>query len=303
LSPGPANLTLFEKLLALHGIGRKDVDLVRVSTLQQVTQQVKDRRPDALFLAGPRGEAQLAGALRSYTCGTNQNPKIVSINETARLFAGNKTFSTVELSPGELLVEPALPVAETDTLGFPSLLVARQDLSDWTVEAFLKQLFIIRQALASDYPAAARIEPLPTDRGSSFALHDGATRFYDSEDQNLLDQYETLIWIVLLGFGGIASAVLWVGRFMFPWFQTRATREHHGFEEILQKVHQASTAVELDDCQQRLEGVLLELSGLMVRGDVDVELLPAYEMLAGQVSGAIERRRLEQTGNETGEHR
>jgi len=90
---------------------------------------------------------------------------------------------------------------------------------------------------------------------------------------------------------------------MFPWFQTRATREHHGFEEILQKVHQASTAVELDDCQQRLEGVLLELSGLMVRGDVDVELLPAYEMLAGQVSGAIERRRLEQTGNETGEHR
>ena len=299
LGQGPSNVALLEKLLALHGIMRGDSDIVRVGSGEQLSAIIRSDAPDALFLAGARGEVRMTGGLQAFKCAGDIPAAILPITEGAMLAARNKTFTMVDLAIGELAVNPPRPEEETSTVGFPSLLVARRSLSEGNVEEFMKQLFAIRQALMTDHPAATRIEPLPTDRGSAFALHPGATRYYDAEDESFFVRYEVLIYIALFGFSGIASGLLWFGRQIFPARDRLAMQEDRALERLINKIHTASTNAELNELERQLDSLLVELSGHMVRGKLDVELTPAYELLAERATGAIALRRRTLSGLRT----
>jgi hypothetical protein len=163
LGQGPSNIALLERLLAFHGIRRDDVSIFRFGLSKELSAVDQSDAPDALFLAGARGEIRMAGGLKAFKCPGDVPATVLPITEGGMLAAQNKLFSMVDLAVGELAVDPPRPEETTSTLGFPSLLVARQDLSESTVEEFMKQLFASRQVLMSDHPAATRIEPLPTD--------------------------------------------------------------------------------------------------------------------------------------------
>jgi hypothetical protein len=143
----------------------------------------------------------------------------------------------------------------------------------------------------SDHPAATRIEPLPTDRGATFSLHPGATRYYDAEDESFYDRYEVLIYIVLFGFSGVASGLLWFARHLIPQKLPLAIREERELEVLISRARAATTMAELEAIERELDEFLVALSGHMVQGSLDVELTPAFELLAGRATSAIAVRR------------
>ncbi|MDP3545311.1 MAG: TAXI family TRAP transporter solute-binding subunit, partial [Phreatobacter sp.] len=213
---GPGNKALFEKLTAYHGLALTDIDVVQARSAAEVTAAAAAKRTDALFMAFPRGDVVIGENIRAMGCTGDRRPALIPLVEGNVFQARNKVFSAIELVPGEFGTNPLLPTEAVSTLGFPSLLVARRGLQNDVVEEFTRQLFNQRHGLMSQFPAAGRIEALPTDRGSAFTLHPGASNYYDAEEKNFFERYETLIYVILFGFSGILSAVVWLWRYLFP---------------------------------------------------------------------------------------
>jgi hypothetical protein len=173
------------------------------------------------------------------------------------------------------------------TLSFPLVLVARRGLAADVGEEFLKQLFNLRHVLMAQFPVAGRIEALPTDRGSAFTLHSGAATDYDAETKTFLKRYETLIYILLFGFSGILSGLVWIWGSLFPTRRLLVHEEHHAFERLIERARHALTAEELDGLSIQMGGLLATLSRNMLEGRIDLELKPAFDILSGRLKTAI----------------
>jgi len=288
---GPGNRALFARFVAYHGLALSDIDVVQANSVTEVAAAAAARRTDALFMAFPRGDAVIGENIRAMGCDGERRPALIPLAEGSVFQARSRVFSTVELVAGELGTNPPLPAEAMSTLSFPSLLVARRGLSNPVVEEFTKQLFTLRHGLMSQYPAAARIEPLPTDRGSAFTLHTGATTFYDGETQGFFERYETLIYIMLFGFSGLLSALLWVWRSLFPRRRMLVHREHHAFEELIAKTRAAGSLAELDHIAEAMDRVLAELSQNMLEGKVDLEMKPAFDIMSERLNATLAQRR------------
>lgn len=290
---GPGNRTLFGKIAAYHGLALSDIDVVQASSVTEVAAAAAAKRADALFMAFPRGDAVIGESIRAMGCDGERRPALIPLAEGSVFQARNKVFSAVELVPGEFGTNPLLPAEAVSTLGFPSLLVARQGLPKDVVEEFTRQLFTQRHGLMSQFPAAGRIEALPTDRGSAFTLHPGASSYYDAEEKNFFERYETLIYVILFGFSGILSAVVWLWRYLFPRRQTLISSEHHAFEELIARTRVARSIAEIDDIVQAMDRLLGELSQNMLQGKVDIEMKPAFDIMSDRLGAAIVERRAE----------
>ncbi|KAF0123407.1 MAG: TRAP transporter solute receptor TAXI family protein [Xanthobacteraceae bacterium] len=288
---GPGNPALFEKLAAYHGLAVSDIDVVLASSVAEVAAAMAAKRTDALFMAFPRGDAVIGETIRAMGCTGDRHPALIPLAEGNVFQARNRVFSAVELVPGELGTNPLLPAEAISTLGFPSLLVARRGLPNAIVEEFTRQLFTQRHGLMSQFPAAGRIEALPTDRGSAFTLHPGASRYYDAEEKGFFERYETLIYVILFGFSGILSAVVWLWRYLFPRRQNLVFHEHHVFEDLIARTRAASSIAELDDIVEAMDRLLGELSQNMLQGKVDIEMKPAFDIMSDRLTAAIAERR------------
>ncbi len=290
---GPGNRALFTKFAAYHGLALSDIDVVQASSVTEVAAAAAASRTDALFMAFPRGDAVIGEYIRAMGCSGERRPVLIPLAEGSVFQARNKVFSAVELVPGEFGTNPLLPAEAVSTLGFPSLLVARQGLPKDVVEEFTRQLFTQRHGLMSQFPAAGRIEALPTDRGSAFTLHPGASSYYDAEEKNFFERYETLIYVILFGFSGILSAVVWLWRYLFPRRQNLVSSEHHAFEELIAQARVARSTAEIDDIVQAMDRLLGELSQNMLEGKVDIEMKPAFDIMSDRLNAAIAERRSE----------
>ncbi len=291
LGRGPANLALFDKLAAYHGISARDADVIALQSAAEVAAASATKPVDAIFISPARGDRFIVDAIHALKCPGDVRPVVVPLAESAVLATRNKIFSSVELVAGEFGANPPMPPETVATLGFPSILVSRNSLSSSTVEEFTKQLFNQRQSLVTQYPSAGRFEALPTDRGSSFALHPGAAAYYDADSKGLFETYETLIYIVLFGASGIISGALWLLGFLFPKKKRVLHTDHNTLSHLIDKARQAKTDCELDEITVAADHILQGLSERMLEGEVDMELKPAFDMISERLAVAIAEQR------------
>jgi len=291
LGKGPANRALFATLATYHGLPGGSVTIVPFTEVGDIAAQTKVQPVDGLFLTTPRGDQLVGAAIGAIACPPDRRVAVLPLAEGSVFQARNKIFSSVELVAGEFGASPMLPAEPLATLAFPSVLVARRGLSADVVEEFLKQLFNLRHGLMAQFPAAGRIEALPTDRGSAFTLHPGAATYYDAETKTFFERYETLIYILLFGFSGILSGLVWMWRSLFPTRRLLVYEEHHAFERLIERARHAPTAEELDGLVIEMDGLLATLSRNMLEGRIDLELKPAFDILSDRLETAIGQRR------------
>lgn len=290
LGRGPANRALFDRLSAHHGLGARDLDVVDVGSAAEIAAASATRPVEALFMAISRGSSVIGESIRALRCPADGKPQIVPL-ESGLFQARSRVFGTVELAAGEFGTNPMLPAEAISTVSFPSLLMARRGLSNEVVEAFTRQLFTLRHGLMSQYPAAAHLEALPTDRGSAFTLHSGASAYYDGDAKGFFEQYETLIYVLLFGFSGMLSAAVWLWRSLFPRRRMLVHEEHRAFEALIAGARAAQSPAELDAIAEAMDQILAEISQNMLEGKVDLEMKPAFDIMTDRLSAVMAQRR------------
>ena len=295
LSQGPANKTLFEGLAAFYGLAPETTTIVPLISLDEIAKATASREIDALFVAGPRGGRGINQAIKSFQDALGSAPALIPIHDAPALVRRNPIFTAAEIAPGEIRVTPTLPTEATAPVTFPALIVAHRSLASKAVYEFTKQLFTLRQTLAGEYTAAARIEALPTERGSAFSVHPGAETYYDATETGLIEKYSDHLWLVVFGFGGVVSLATWLFSLAFPKRRELVRSEHAELVALMDAAREARTFAEIETIERRIDQLVTQTSTLIFDGGIDSDQQPAFDLLLTRLGTILESRRHEIT--------
>jgi TRAP transporter TAXI family solute receptor len=304
IGQGPGNRKLVEMLFVFHGLHPDTTRIVPLASPDRVNTAAAQGLIDALFAAAPRGGDGIARAVAAFQSGVGSSPTLAPLDDAAALAKRNPIFTADKIAPGEIRSLPALPAEEIATVTFPSLIVARRDLADSKIYEFTKHLFMLRLTLAGQFPAAARIEALPTDRDSTFSVHPGAVTYYDASEKAFLENYSDLMWLALFGFSGVVSLAAWLFSMAFPKRREMVRSEHAELIALMETARVAPTLLDIDAIDRRIDQLVAQMSSLMFDGGIDAEQQPAFDLLLKRLGAILEmrRRELNQTAPERGSH-
>ena len=218
-------------------------------------------------------------------------PTIVPLGEVGPLLARKAVFAKAEIPPGEFSNAPLVPEKAVPTVSFPALIVARRQLGNSAVQEFTRQLFSMRQALASQYPAGGRIAALPTDRGAPIAVHPGAAIYYDASETTFLEKYSDLTWLLLFGFSSIASVLAWVISLALPKKREIVLSERHDVIDLIDKARGATTLSQLDDIERQIDTLIVAVSDNIYKGVIESDKQASFDLLFARLAAIIDERR------------
>lgn len=266
-------------------------EIIQIDSIAGIAEAVSANKIDALFLALPRGSSVLSAAVQAYRRAIGKTPVVIALSEAPSLALRNPAFAAGELAAGELSSEPLLPPQAVKTVTFPLLLMAHRSLSSASVQALTKQIFVTRQSIVTNYPAAGRIAALPTARGSAFALHPGAIVYYDAAETTFLSRYSDIIWLFLFGFSTIVSLAIGFMRMLFPHQRELIRAEHQELKELITKVRKARSVNEIDAVETRVDELVAGISQLVFEGKLDSEQQPAFDILVARIGEIASAKR------------
>lgn len=282
---------IIAELMAFNQMKPGDIEFVDIYKPQALAQSISSSKIDALILVLPRGSQSIGEAIRTLTQAFEAPPTIVPLKEAAAIATRIPAMEAAEIAIGELSANPQLPAAATPTLTFPVLLVARQKLDNAEVQELTRELFNVRNSLMSQYPAAARLAALDTERGGNFAVHPGAATYYDAAETPFLERYSDMLWLLLFGFSSIVSALVWFLRRLFPERMHNMRSTHTELVDLLRNVRGTSDPAALDAAENRIDEIVVEISKLSFEGKLDEDQRPAFDLMIERLSKVIEDRR------------
>src|SRR3979490_1590991 len=149
----PANVALLRVILTESGV---DADKVAVTqfTTGQMEDLARDPSLDAFMAIGPLNRKTPAAALPA-TARARGEPKFLAIDTSEAIALKHPLYESEEIPASVFNAKPAWPHDKVETVSVNHLIVARRELSETTVAAFVRQLFAVRQALAKQVPGAA----------------------------------------------------------------------------------------------------------------------------------------------------
>jgi TRAP transporter TAXI family solute receptor len=202
----PANIQLFEDLLNYYGIAADSVSRIRLQT-DQVATLSTSKLVDAVFVVAPL-QAPLAQQVFTALSDTEKSrPALIEIKNAEAFAARRIGVSKIDVPAGYFGGVTQQPSDDVATIAVDHQLVAALAMSEGTVDHMIKWFFSMRRALAERAPFAAYMEAAVTEKGAPFALHPGATAYYQDTEKSFLDQYGDWFYIMAMVFGGVGSAI------------------------------------------------------------------------------------------------
>jgi len=156
---------------------------------------------------------------------------------------------TYSSSPPSNLALPQNPVS---TLSVSALLVCNKNLSKRHVYKLTKALFENKHFLSQRVSDARHVQEITEATSLPYAIHPGAQRYYERNNPSFLVLYAeviALIFSLLIASIGMVSALR-------RWAATRRKNRvdcyYHKINEILKRVHEEDSGVDLDEEEKAL---------------------------------------------------
>jgi hypothetical protein len=171
--------------------------------------------------------------------------------------------------------------------------VARKNLSETKVAAFVRQLFAIRQPLARQTAGAARLQKPDTDKDAELSVHRGAAAFIDGNERTFIDKYSDYFWFVLLGLSGPGSAIAWVRHFLKRDEREETTLHRRQILDLVLKVRAATSVEQLSAMRENVDAIIVEAVRCYDDGALDDGDLAALALVLGLFQHAVGERSTE----------
>jgi TRAP-type uncharacterized transport system substrate-binding protein len=292
LGRGQSNLKLFETFAGLHGIPVGSIKTRIINTPEALPTIEGADKFDAIFIVAPRGGSGLILTYRAYETLMRAAPVVLPMGEVSSMMTRNPAFAKGEIVPGELSNSPLTPAAAAATINFPALIVARRQLASAAVEEFTKHLFGLRQSLAAQFPGGAAIAALSTERGAPFAVHPGAAVYYDASETPFLERYSDLMWLVLFGFSGVASAAAWLWSKALPKQQELVRTEFNDIVALIDRARGATEPADLEAIERAADRLVVTVAEHVFKGLITTDQQQlSFDLLFARLSSIIEDKR------------
>jgi len=165
-------------------------------------------------------------------------------------------------------------------------------LSETTVGTFTRQLFAVRQSLAKEWPAAAKIEKPDTDKDAALPAHQGAAAYIDGTERTFLEKYSDYLWGGILLLSGLGSAGAWLRQYSKRDEKAQSTVHRDNLLAMISRVRQAESSEELTAMQCEVDGLLRETLEGYDDGAIEEGDLSAIGLVLEQFHHAVADRRV-----------
>lgn len=270
----PANVALLRLILSGSGVEPEKVAVTQFTT-GQIEELAHDPDIDAFMAVGPLDSKITSDAIAA-TARARGEPTFLAIDASEAIALKHPRYESEEIPPSVFNASPAWPDDKVETVSINHLIVARRSLSETTVAAFARQLFAVRQSLAEQVPAAARIKKPDTDKDAELPVHRGAAAFIDGNERTFLDRYGDYFWFVLLLISALGSAGAWLGHYLKRDEREETTIHRKKIMAMIPKIRAAESAEELSAMQREVDAIILEALECYDDGAIDEEDLAAF---------------------------
>lgn len=260
-----ANVSVLRTILRQYEIEPEAVTL-KLLTPSELAPALAEKSIQGLLVIGSPAGPTLSDAVTTMAR-AGLAPVFLPLADAEAIAQRNPAFEAIEVVRGVFGGAPARPAETFQTLGAPTLLMARRDLDEHLVGAFTQILFALRPRIAVEAPLASQIEAPDTEKGSAILVHPGAAAYYDGEQKTFFERYGDWFYLGVMGLsllGSGAAGLLGVG----------AARRRRFTTSMLMELAQMQRAARSADLE--------ELAALDVRAD---DILSAT--LEGAASGAV----------------
>jgi TRAP-type uncharacterized transport system substrate-binding protein len=255
-----------------------------------VSSAIRDSNVDVIMSVGPVGSPITADAIAAATRG-KEAPTFLAINAAEAIAEREPVYESGEIKAGAFGGSPQRPEESVDTIEVHHFIVARKSLSEQVAADFTKHLFAIRQTLATEMPAAAKIEKPDTDKDAAVPVHPGAAAYLDGELKTFFDRYSDLLYWGLMAMSVLGSG--FAGLLSYSKADDRV-RKLHTLErllEIAKAARNADSIKALDDLQAEIDSIQGDMIREVEAGTLDETAMMAYAMSVERAQLAISGRR------------
>ena len=284
-----ANVKLLEIILRQYGIEPDKVTIVQFAP-PEISDAVRNHKADAYLAAGPIGSRliseTIAAALRDAG-----SPTFLPIDAADAIAQNYPVYETAEIPAGVFGGAPARPQSEIKTISFAHHVVARDNLSEVTVANLTRQIFAIRQEVATDFPLAAKIETPDTDKDAVLPAHPGAAAYVDGEEKSFMDRYSDYIWWALMGLSALGSLGAWFASYFRRDERTSNTSQRGRLLDMLALARRSGSIEELDRMQAEADDIMRSTLDCFERGGIEEGSLTAFQIALEQFHNAVADRK------------
>src|SRR5947209_11314287 len=199
----PANVRLFDALLDFYSVNASSVIHLPLPP-EQVTPAAASTLFDAVFLVQPL-KAPFVEQVRAALANDKAKAAFIEFENAEAVAERLPGLSKLDIPAGFFGGTAPQPHEDARTIAVDHQLVAALSTPEATVDAATKWLFSMRRARAAQAPVAAYMEAPATEKGSQFALHPGATAYYQDTEKSFMDQYGDWFYILAMVLGGFGS--------------------------------------------------------------------------------------------------
>ena len=280
---------LLELALSHYGVPLANVTISDIDP-QDVADAVKNKRVDALFVAGPA----TGNAISSVVEAATQNgaaPNFIAIDQADGVAKRNPTFASIDIDAGTFGGAPPAPSDDLKTLSFAEYLVARRSVSSNVVATLAKVVYTSRQQIAAALPREAKIEAPATDKDADIVTHPGALAYLTDSQQTFWDRYGDDIFYGLLIFPIFGSAIAGVASYLRSNTRTRRLRLLQRVLDAVRKAHAAQSLAMLEQLQVDADNLVIAIVHLSEQEEFDETVRMSFAFALDQLRFAIAARR------------
>ena len=279
--------TLLEVILKQYGI---PVDKVTVETIPtKDPTAIKEGKVDAVMTVGPVGSSITADAIIAGTR-DKEAPTFLTIGAAEAIAERNPIYEASEIKAGAFGGSPPQPEELLDTVGVSHYIVARKDLGEQTIAEFARLLYAVRHTVATEVPAAAKIEA-PSVKSSVVTVHPGAAAYIDGTQKSFFDRYSEYFYlgIMLVSFAG--SGIAGIVSFSKAGEREDRVEVIDHLVDLIAKARVATSGEELDRLTADVDEIMKTTLHQIEKGEVKISELSAFTLALDQARRAIAERR------------
>lgn len=286
---GDHNAEVLAVVLKQYEVAADKVTVVPLDP-DNVTTTLRKNPVDAIVAVGPVTSRFVAEAIAAASNG-DKRPTLVPIAASEAISSRHPAYETAEIKDGTFGGAKSLPDDSVETIGFNHYLVARRSISDSKIAEFTRLLFSVRQGLAKDVPALARIEKPDTDKDAVLQAHPGAAAYLDDDQQTFFDRYSDLLYWGLMLMSFFGSAVAWLMSYAKADDRVRRMRVIERLLAIVKTARDAGSLADLDKLRADVDAILVRTLHQVERNDIEEAALMAFSLALDQAQLAINDRR------------
>ena len=282
---GGGTYSSFLSLLDYYGMNTESVTILPIADSLEREQAFLSGKADAIFRVTTLGHS----SIREFMQSTNARLIPFEQFDAMRLFSPTLFQYTIPFGTYKA-AEPSVPEADMQTVGVPTVLVAREKVDANIVRTLTRILFENKNDIVAITNLGAFVSMPDASQSVVPRLHPGASAYYNRDQPSFFEKYYNQISLLATLIPLVASVYFAIRAMLLTRQRDRAYRYNMQMASLLTQLMSSPTASRAKKTELQLLEMLEDVIHDMNTGEVEITDLQAFSFVWDKAIEAVRYR-------------